>query len=223
MPLLKTLVRKLERKNAHQRKVINSHADKIISTELLRRACIDNHQLLQNSREKVMELEGERKEWEEEMAQVNQENLRLREEIQRVSSTSDALKRKMDVLEQENSRLRMKVVTIKEEVKDEKKENARPTKATSYLYEADNGAVSQAVKVASAAHFFYRGHFSKSENYTRWSELGTAERAKWTKKWAKMRKVQKEQAAQGFIILRSQIKEELEDEPKWAMVLRRRN
>ncbi|CAO4366964.1 unnamed protein product [Caenorhabditis nigoni] len=227
---LKALVKKLERQNAHQRKIINSQADHIIQTELTRRAVIDNHRSFEASKEKILELEGENKEMGEEMAQVNQENLKLKEEIQRASSSSVEMKNKMELLEQEISQLRKqgeireRVVTIKKEIEEENEEIAKPvrTKATSYVYDANNGNVPQTVKEASAVHFFYRGHFAKTKNYTRWSDLGTAERDKWTNEWAKMRKVQKEQAAQGLIILRTQIKEELEDGPKWAMVLRTR-
>ncbi|PIC17243.1 hypothetical protein B9Z55_023556 [Caenorhabditis nigoni] len=80
----------------------------------------------------------------------------------------------------------------------------------------------QILKKASAAHFYYRGHFSKNANYTRWSNLGKAEQTKWTEEWAKIREVQKVQAAQGLIVLRSQIKDEVEDGPKWAMTLRKK-
>ncbi|PIC21128.1 hypothetical protein B9Z55_026084 [Caenorhabditis nigoni] len=100
--------------------------------------------------------------------------------------------------------------------------NSQADQATSYLYEAKNGAVPQVVKEASAAHFYYRGHFWKKANYTRWSDLGTAQREKWTEEWEKIREVQKVHAAQGLIVLRSQIKEEVKDGPKWAMKLRRR-
>ncbi|CAO4387316.1 unnamed protein product [Caenorhabditis nigoni] len=72
---------------------------------------------------------------------------------------------------------------------------------TSYLYEADNGAVPQAVEEASAAHFFYRGQCSRRKNYTRWSSLDKAEKTKWTKEWTQISKVQKEQAAQAHCAL----------------------
>ncbi|PIC17197.1 hypothetical protein B9Z55_023525 [Caenorhabditis nigoni] len=75
-------------------------------------------------------------------------------------------------------------------------------------------------KEASAAHFYYRWHLSKNANYTRWSKK--SEQKKWTEEWAKIREVQKVQAAQGLIVLRSQIKDEVEDGPKWAMTLRSR-
>ncbi|PIC48369.1 hypothetical protein B9Z55_007366 [Caenorhabditis nigoni] len=174
--ILKTLVRKLERQNAHQRNIINSQADHIIQTELMRRAVIDNHRLFEDSKEKVVELEAERIEWQEEMENMNQENLKLNEE-----------------------------------------------KPTSYLYEAKNGAVPQVVKEAFAAHFYYLGRISKRENYIRWSQLEKADRKMWTEEWEKIKEVQKVQAAQGLIVLKSQIKEEVEDERKWAMVLRSRH
>ncbi|PIC17218.1 hypothetical protein B9Z55_023538 [Caenorhabditis nigoni] len=71
-------------------------------------------------------------------------------------------------------------------------------------------------------HFYYRWHFSKNANYTCWSKLEEAEQKKWTEEWAKIREVQKVQAAQGLIVLRSQIEDEVEDGPKWAMTLRSR-
>ncbi|CAO4387314.1 unnamed protein product [Caenorhabditis nigoni] len=115
--LLKTLVRKLERKNTHQWKIINSQADRQFFY------------------------------WEE-------ENTKLR----RLGETLGS------------------VVALKEEVIHENEENIRPvtTKATSYLYEAKNGAVPQVVKEASAAHFYYRGHFWKKSQLggEGWAKVG---------------------------------------------------
>ncbi|UMM43965.1 hypothetical protein L5515_019257 [Caenorhabditis briggsae] len=78
-----------------------------------------------------------------------------------------------------------RVVAIKTEVVNENEEDIRPltTKTTSYVYKENNGPVPQSVKKASAAHFYYRGHLSKREKYTRWSELKMAEKTKWTKEW----------------------------------------
>ncbi|CAO4387308.1 unnamed protein product [Caenorhabditis nigoni] len=50
--LLKTLVRKLERENAHQEKIINSQADQTTFTKLLRRVVVDNHRSFETSKEK---------------------------------------------------------------------------------------------------------------------------------------------------------------------------
>ncbi|PIC12531.1 hypothetical protein B9Z55_028317 [Caenorhabditis nigoni] len=64
-----TLVRKLERENAHQGKIINSQADQIIATELLRRAVIDNHRSLEASKERILAgQKAERTKWTKEQA-----------------------------------------------------------------------------------------------------------------------------------------------------------
>ncbi|PIC12534.1 hypothetical protein B9Z55_028320 [Caenorhabditis nigoni] len=42
--------------------------------------------------------------------------------------------------------------------------NSQADQPTSYLYDADNGAVPQAVKEASPAHFFYRGNVRNAKN-----------------------------------------------------------
>ncbi|UMM43964.1 hypothetical protein L5515_019256 [Caenorhabditis briggsae] len=59
-------------------------------------------------------------------------------------------------------------VAIKEEVIDENEGNILPvtTKASSYVYNENNGPVPQSVKEASATHFFHRGHLSKREKIT---------------------------------------------------------